>query len=171
MTDLYAVSLNRNLTPACPCLLAPEKMILHPPSRSRTHWSFQRNSSRSTTSHFNPCNSFTRRSPFPYPRRDLTFQVPMFTVVLALLNFRTALTNYMLSNSWLSACSVISWQSSLLRVGLFPILIVIHTLLAGSRGSAGSLFGQATSHLACPFLILSLQNRGWNTFNYMTWMV
>ena len=54
-------------------------MILHP-------------SSRFTTSHFNLCNSFTRRSLFPDPRRDLTFQVPMFTVVLALLNFRTSLT-------------------------------------------------------------------------------
>ena len=47
---------------------------------------------RPTASHFNLCNSFTRRSLFHDTRRDLTFQVPMFTVVLALLNFRTSLT-------------------------------------------------------------------------------
>ena len=162
MTDLYIVSLNRNPTPACPCLLAPEKMILHPSSRSRTPWSFQRNSARPTTSHFNLCSSFTRRSLFPDPRRDLTFQVPMFTVVLALLNFRTSLTFrsagtcFPIEAGFRHAASSADDLVCLgpgLRVGLFPILVVIHTLLA-RRGLEEVRGACLASHLACPFSYL-----------------
>ena len=162
-TDLYAVSLNRNPTVACPCLLAPEQMILHPSSRSRTPCSFQRNSAWPTTSHFNLCNSFTRRSLFPDPRRDLTFQVPMFTVVLELLNFRTSHTFRSASTS--TTCfqkagfrHAASSANDLVCLGHVSSLFWLLFTLSwwGLEEVRGAYLARRPPNLACPFLILSL---------------